>query len=374
MKADNVFKFVSLRPPSTVTVRNPDNTGSGANPIPNPPSPSFPPAGNIPSPEPSGFLEGIRSRMTTGLSFDEARLAIANEFMDSENYVTRNLDWRKLLPFEDSLRTILQNAKVSQSVEELSQRLFSLIDSNVPSEFNRENLLRNDNYLRLRKALWSSYLSNVVINQRRMHDRISLLFWIRLFHLMENLTDGQLALTLLEKFEQLKPMVPVDLVWSRPRRPDELILPDRENLVKERVKKINEIKGAIRELKDFKSKLEKIFDEKILESSRPQANIQDSLSAPIVKCGESLPIEGSSAHILEDAEFRISRSELDSYTLKVLTKHEIDIDNASETRLIQDIEVLIAKKFKELHSLQRVQAFKIIRGVLVKVNKKIIDV
>jgi len=207
MKAENLFRFVSIRSPLPAVEAPPVTPG-------------------LVVPNGNGFLTGVRGRVNNGEPVDQARRAQAAEVMASPVYVTRNPTWTPYLAIEVSVRRLL--AEVSPS-EDLRAALERLLEAPVGAPVQLDAFVRGDEFAQLKESLWSSFFGVVVLPSRRPQDLPRIGFWLRFLHLLERIASGEQHRELLEEFDRWRPAVP-NLVFRavpaatpepEPERPNE---------------------------------------------------------------------------------------------------------------------------------------------------------
>lgn len=207
MKAENLFRFVAVRSPAP-TVEKPVLPGL-----------TVPPDNSV--------VTAVRAAVNTGVPVEEARNRVATQFMDSSAYLSRSTAWAPFLAVEGQARRVVAapGPDLTVALERLLQTVFGR-----PTDL--ATFVRDEDFGRLREALWSSFLSSAVLPRRRPQDADRLVFWLRFLWLCERVVAGGEPQALLEEFGKRLPGVPNVLtrstrVTAPPPTPDERLVERR---------------------------------------------------------------------------------------------------------------------------------------------------
>jgi len=124
--------------------------------------------------------------------------------------------------------------------------------------------VRGDAFREMRRDLWHSLFSNIVLRNRRLQDRDQLMFWTRLFELLRAIEDDDQLARLIAAFDRLRPSVPYDIVrvteTVREGPPgSEPTAPGRSD----RDVALSDTKLAIKELRDARAAVKRVLYAKV---------------------------------------------------------------------------------------------------------------
>ena len=203
MKNNNVFRFVSIRAPERKKVRKIS------------PEPARDPndsTGTISSGMETLFFQLVAEHTATGSSLEEALLAVGKDFIASRDYVIKNRNWNSFLPSEGALESLVQDIKSSGNITDLEPEMEKIFQTNIGQEFTFDSFLPNQKFHEMYRSLWFSYYSNVILREQRPGDRPVLIFWIKIFHMIRNLSSTKVLNDLIAGFEGFHPALPGYLV------------------------------------------------------------------------------------------------------------------------------------------------------------------
>lgn len=332
-KTENVFKFVAIR--------NPKKSKESS----------------VNFSEDSSFIYTVRRRVDNTRSFEEARLEVATEYINSERYVTRNPWWRKLLPLEPLVVQLLKRASNSDRTF-LIREIERLLSQTLNSRILLQNFVESDTFRQKKQDLWHSYYSNLMLNYRRSQDRETLTFWIKFFELLQHFQNDSKFFSLLQNFDTLRLAVPLELL-----RRTESVGGDspasNEDLTsiqqRKRREEVQTVKDDIEQLKTAKTEIERVFRAK-LQAYRAEAQQRELIGT-----------ENLIDSAVEDSPpWRLKADELQNTTRQTLTHYQLEIENSTVPEIKNALGEMIAKKYATLRSLQRVEEVVNVGGVWIR--------
>lgn len=148
------------------------------------------------SPNSTVLLAEIRRLIELGEPTDEARRRVAAQFMESSNYVFRNPLWKPLLGLQSTTQALIAQVRQSGQSSEFAQQLDDRLQHLLTSETE---------FTSLYASLWQSYFANLIMETVRVFDRPALIFWIRLFHVLDRLRNNEDIAELIDRFDDIQP-------------------------------------------------------------------------------------------------------------------------------------------------------------------------
>ena len=205
MKQRNPFRFVALRGPE---VQGPQST----------PRASFDDSSVPNTPNDRGVIAGIRRLIDQGEPVDEARRRIALQFMESNDYVFRNPLWKPFLAVQSTLQALIAGFRQTGRGSDFAERLDERLRQVLGGDFALDVFLDSADFDAMQASLWRSYYANLILDTRRAFDRPVLVFWIRLFHLLNRIKgDGDVG-ELVDRFDGIRPVIPLLVAGRTPKR------------------------------------------------------------------------------------------------------------------------------------------------------------
>jgi hypothetical protein len=342
MKADIAFKFVALRGPT----RSPERL-----------------RGSVALEDDVTFVDLVLRRVAEGEPLAEARLAEATNFLSSARYLTRNPEWRSLLHLEDRFVTAIDTARRIGNARPFRRDLEALLGSAFEIELELEQFVVSGLFHDLHQNLWHSYYSNLMLPRRRPQDRPTLLFWIRLFALLQSLElDDELFAQQLRDLDALRPTVPPELVRTEaaPFEDDEPGEEEDLSLLAQRRDAIAALKRELEQLRTATADLQTAFRHK-LHSARSNGIVME----------RAQPADANDYDTTRRSPWELRESDLQAVTLEVLSANGLSLAHTTAPELIHAVQNLQAEAFDKLHSAQHVEEIIHLRGTLVRRQRRI---
>jgi hypothetical protein len=169
VKSDNIFRFVSLRPPLRADpADNPEET-----------------------PAREEILKALEEIRKHGKGTDEdKRKEVGKRVVEGDGYYDKDAEWAKLRPLDPKLADFLKQAK-TQDRTAFRAAADSLLKQALGAAFDLDQFVGSASYASLQKVLWHSYYGNVLAISARPADRAQLARWIVFLWLFEAGTDEE---------------------------------------------------------------------------------------------------------------------------------------------------------------------------------------
>lgn len=192
MTANNVFRFVTVRPPVLASAE---------------------PAHFIVNEEAAQSSLNLLKQRAVGRTMPEARIILAKDFHSAATYYRVSQDWAPLRPKVSEVAAALPRMTDRASVELKAIELLAPVMSGgdfIP-------FLSSDRYVRLYSQLWRSYHATILDPKLAPQDREEMVIWIKFFALLGRFT-GELApfLQLLLNVTRIRVAVPLEFVHDAP--------------------------------------------------------------------------------------------------------------------------------------------------------------
>jgi hypothetical protein len=190
MNANNIFKFVSVRPPVLDTREDPRFIGNDRQ---------------------REIIDRLRKELARTHDLDRARLSLGSELMADPNYYTTQADWKSLRVSTTDAASILRDMSATPDEGEFESRVQSLFFTdgvNLPSDLR--TFLESDVYDGLISSLWLSYYATVLNPVPRSQDREEMLVWFQLFELLKLVGTKQEFPAAVAQARRTRPAVPME--------------------------------------------------------------------------------------------------------------------------------------------------------------------
>ena len=205
MKQRNPFRFVALRGPEVLGRQSTPRASFDDSAVPITPS--------VP-----GVIAGIRRLIDQGEPVDEARRRIALQFMESSDYVFRNPLWKPFLAVQSTLQALIAELRQTGRGNDVAERLDERLRQMLGGDFALDVFLDSADFEAMQASLWRSYYANLILETRRAFDRPALVFWIRLFLLLNHIKDNGAVADLVDRFDAIRPVIPLLVAGQTPKR------------------------------------------------------------------------------------------------------------------------------------------------------------
>jgi hypothetical protein len=343
MKADNVFKFASIRPPRHARSLS---------------------LAMISSEIESKLKEELNWRINHGEPLEKARLDAAKDYIESESYFKNSERWKPFLQLKLELRSLLADLKSIDDINTAKTHIEAYFKRILP-DFSVNEFSASPNFQKMKQEIWDSYYANVIIPDKRSFEREELVTWLIVFHILENWDSDDSFLITIQHADSLRPVVPKDLmqvpVVPKVDQPN-----DKKPKVDEaRKKRIQNIRELIEALRRAKTIVSGIHETKLETATKESEEILHSFPAhQREKKGVKLPrVSANDPLQLEPKDFDEHKD-----VLSLLTQQEIDPFVRTVFDVLAKLENCIARKTVELGQLQIREHIDFRNGVFVKIR------
>ena len=245
MKSDNVFKFVSVRPPKK---KETDDM--------------------VVIPDDNSIIKEIITELgnitnNKDVSLSEARLIIGEKLFNSDRYFTNNSHWKRFLSLLSEVFSLLKEIQGGLPLEKFRYKAVSILRKIYGEEFTLEKFVPSDEFRALRDSIWTSYYANVLSPMSRPQDRQDIVLWIKFFYLLETIGDEACYARIAAQINRPMPNVPFEFYKTEITvRPHEE--PGEENDDETaRLKEIKRIRELITKLQTILALLKRLYAEKV---------------------------------------------------------------------------------------------------------------
>lgn len=319
MKTDNLFKFVSVRPPKPSGEDKlffPEGPGYTFEAPPDSWSPTH--GNNAPSPP-------------------MARRVAGAAIINSGDYFQNDASWKKLRPQRQRAREIIARQSPEPDMAIFQQEAGQLFAETLGSTSVLPRLLKAPRFKAIKQTLWVSYYALVLAPELRRQDLEELLGWICFFHLMElsvDDPDGFKKVALHPR--RVRPAVPIYFYKPKEAQPIEVEAPPRR--VDPVAKDKAAISGEMALIKDAKGFIEKAYNQKLRKFRNMRFKPSSRPGAGDAAKGEGVSGADLLAHApwrLDEKDFRDNRKHLDALVnmgLDPITVTVPDLMQAMEER------------------------------------------
>jgi hypothetical protein len=234
----------------------------------------------------------------------------------------------------------------------------------------------------LRESLWQSYYANLMLPELRPLDRPVLVFWIRLFQLLQALAKGEpsdaaevvgavmrfvshrrptsaapsSARPLLESFEKIRPAVPLAVVGRRPERRREGAAPPQTDEEGVSAEALAEASRDVARLRQVRTRLDAMVAVRLSELRKSPAR------------------EGEAAGTRELPDpLAIRASDLDEPDKAFLERMGIDVTGRYAT-VAGAIDAAVEATLEEIDEIQEVTETAVVGGILVRRRRARADI
>jgi hypothetical protein len=341
MKADNVFRFVALRGP------NP-REGRARH--------------SIRLEDDESFVDNILRRVTAGETLERARATVSSELMSSGRYIMRSSIGRLLMQEQVRAERLLEDARRDPNARNFRRALQELLEAVCGPDFDLEHFAENNTFREMRRDVWHSYYSNVVLSTRRPQDRLGLLFWIRLFDLIPSIWDEAGFEQRLRDLETARLVVPHELVAGQNKVGEEEIEPDQEaeQIVRQRRLKIEALGSELERLRGALADVRAVYRERL-----HAAEAQEPALTPL---GRERPDDYEDGD--RRAPWQLQEANLQPDTHEALRNLRLSVTHATAPEIIHTLQARVAQVHSQLHNAQRVDEIVFRRGTFIRVRRK----
>lgn len=401
MKTDNIFKFVSVRPPQKLPKNKLDFGMKAAE-------------------------TALEKKFRETLEKDK-KAKIAKDYLDSDLYFLKSTIWKAYDPALDEVEELIKKAAKLQKADDLKKLKEAII-----KKIGKTNNAINKDLPKLKTQIWDSFYANL-LSLTDVEDRDRIVRWIKFLKVWDTLESGDTVkskISTIKNYKVLAPIIPQTIFQekiteeqtnSKPndfglskriqgvlRLRDEihklnktridiesvfnakLTIAKKEDLKKEKIKKAedikitdleNTIKSISKSMLEFKNTVSKEFENIRLESSKEKnvKNKKSNLSIkpelkPSLETSNIINIPATSYLVgnVTNIPWHISTNDLkNDLTKNTLSNNQIDLETVSAPEIITKLESKIAEKNFELENLMTVERI-IPRGkTFVRVKRRI---
>jgi hypothetical protein len=360
MLPENVFRFVSVRPPQT---REPDDLRSIE--------------------EHTASLEIVaaveRERSQNDKSGAEARRSVGDKIIASSYYFRNHPGWLKFrrgwAEFTRLISNLSDISEVDGFIFEAQRLLGELYGGNV----ELGTWLESDEFRELKRTLWKSYYANVLSPWRSPSDREEMVFWIRLFRLFDMAMDGQDGYAgFAAILPKSRPTVPAVLFRPDPE-PPEIESPQPASRLDERIQFLEE---EINKLETTRNQVNILYQKKLARSISESNQIETTQATSAAQLSDTAQeqetdkmkdqpeiINGAD---MTDLPWRLSAKEMGEYSglNAVLESIGLVPEITLVPEAIAKIDEAIAKAIAELVALQQRSEIVSLGSTLAKVRRQ----
>jgi hypothetical protein len=200
MKADNIFRFVSIRPPG-------DNETIE----------------HVPGDE--GAIDEVGTLLAAtsarrGTTRGDAAKATGSEIINGPDYV-RSRGWgAKLLALTPEVRRVLRQARETPDWKAFQQEAQTVVSplTSSSSKMTPEAFLNSDAFPDMERTLWRSYFATVLSAYERPKDAESLATWLVFLHLLKSTTADEFSKRA-KRGARTRPAVPASFFFNGSPQP-----------------------------------------------------------------------------------------------------------------------------------------------------------
>jgi len=188
MTANNIFKFVSIRPPILKTGRD---------------------SRFIKDDSERAVVEKLRKGFSKTHDLDGARLSLGAEMMDLPSYYSNDSDWESLRPWTSDAAAILQDLAESEDLRQFEAGAESLFRKALEADSLRA-FLASKTFANLLSVLWPSYYATVLDPYPKAQDREEMVVWLQFFALLKLIDDARALKAAARQILSIRPAVPIE--------------------------------------------------------------------------------------------------------------------------------------------------------------------
>ncbi len=277
MKADNLFRFVSIRPPTAKKkiglLTGDDKTVTEIDDL------------------LKDKLEG------DNLQPGEARLAVGHDLIMSNHYFAAE-EWSAgLVACAVQAQALLQEVEQALNLESFQDKALELLAPVNRAGRQLKWFLDSDKYLNFKQSLWRSYYATILNPYERPRDREIITTWLLLLHLLESETEEEFR-SRVQRLRHTRPALPSIFLAKAPPSKDATHPQERPEDPTQ--KKVAEIRERIIQLDLARRALNNLFIEKLQSSG--EIRVKEDTAVPISRpetAGPAVTGSGISVDMLE---------------------------------------------------------------------------
>ncbi|SFM82433.1 hypothetical protein [Nitrosomonas communis] len=178
---------------------------------------------------------------------------------------------------QSSLQALIAEVRQSDQSSDFAQRLNQRLKQSLGSDFALDVFLNGRDFASMRASLWQSYFANLIMETVRPFDRPAMVFWIRLFHLLDRIKKAEAIVGLVRQFGDIRQVIPLLVAGQKPRRAS---LADKGGMTADATTAANaaiaaDARHMIDKLRDINVRLQERLGEKIAISAQSESVIID---------------------------------------------------------------------------------------------------
>ncbi|HEY9198515.1 MAG TPA: hypothetical protein VIR60_04045 [Gammaproteobacteria bacterium] len=328
MKQRNPVRFVALRGPVVQSQQGVPRASFDDSSIPT-------------TPNDTGLIAAIRRLIDQGEPVDEARRRSAAQFMASDNYVFRNPLWKPFLGLQSTIQVLIAEIRRSGQDSEFKQRLDERLKQLLGPTFGLDVFLKSPDFTSMRASLWQSYFANLIMETLRPFDRPALVFWIRLFHILDRIKNNEAVAELIDRFADIHPVIPLLVAGQTAKRAP---LADTGEMTIAATAAGNTAIAAnarqtIDKLRAINARLNRRLGEKIALPAQTESAIAAEAEAGT-----------PSRYGRENDPWRFSRGDLASEDQQLLMEHGVIVEGQALQSITARIDERISREFDRLRT------------------------
>lgn len=329
---DNVFKFVSVRPPQQ-------------------------PSSDVLALRFVRYSETEKSSLHKSIAAldgkEDARnkaINLAKEFMTSDNYISSNKYWKNFQGL-DKIEEILSKVS-SPAVDEIAKAIEPVLKKKKVSDYTK-----TDEFIKLRDTLWNSLYANTLLVHERPQDRIDIFKGIRTIHLLQTIAGMESKHDAIVRWREIFKATPLLSKDLFPKQVKKLEKKDNRKddpgadpgKIKEQLReKLSRLNDAINDIKEANRKLflelsnqSKSVEEKLDQNLFNQRKSIKSSKAPATQPEKKLVPDLQVASPWKFGE--MGRKYLRASTLVQLREHNTPLDTLTVPEIITSLEQEMSK-------------------------------
>lgn len=362
MKANNIFTFVSVRPPKALarkpTLLREDKLGSD-------------------------LVDEYKRRLAEagGKDGGAVRRKMGTEIAQARDYFTQNGEWTRLAIILEPLERLIREGRPIAGFKEQAQDQLRGV---LRDDLDLEAYLASDVFKRLIDLVWMGYYANLLNPERYPDERDLANRWLRVLRVLAAARKDSEYAIVIDAFENLRLEVPAELFdsdFQPPKAPDapkDETEPRRLDMVqklkeyahaRDALERLSKEKlGEFLKVKYPKPAESQIHSRRLEEVSQTLHDIQSELRfirrddkppeaepAPAVEDRSSSA--GSGTELLEKAPWRLARSDFakEPETMRIIEELGLDPDSTLVPDLVYAVEQRMAILEADIGELTRVR-------------------
>jgi len=344
MKSDNVFRFVSVRPP-TIEKKISELEGDEV---------SIQEVDSL-----------IREQMAKDKTPEAARLAAGRELIRSNRYFIAEEPIRTFVAASNKAQTLVQTQTSHPNFHSFQDTVLQLLTPINPQHLKLDKFLISSEYRAAKQSFWRSYYATVLAPAERPQDRQLLVLWLLVFYLLESPDDTQFK-EHLSNLDTTRPAVPF-LFFAETNAPE----PPVEPLPRPERERLRALETRIASLQDARNTLNDLFTAK-LRTFKQTPGDKFPQEAPGPAEGQPLATSASGGiNLLRYSPWRVSDEDLQAHQQAFQLVRSLGVIPEARTLpdLINRLDSEIAARTADAGSLRSRETIAMVGQSLVKVRR-----